>query len=197
MPRATSHEIRGPRRRTSQLGVTMVHMLVYVTALAVVINLGATLFVAVLRMHDAGTAALDESLALRAIEYELRETVSEGMSLLPVLGEFATSESTAVLALPPDLQTGGARYAVLQRLAEDDGFVVRRLGFQESPEGLTLTYMKTYRPVFTALGFEYGGDVAAARSVGLRFSLKAEENPQRPPCEHHLRIALGGIGGAM
>ena len=89
------------------------------------------------------------------------------------------------------------RYAVLQRLAEDDGFVVRRLGFQESPEGLTLTYMKTYRPVFTALGFEYGGDVAAARSVGLRFSLKAEENPQRPPREHHLRIALGGIGGAM
>ena len=190
MPRATSHEIRGPRRRTSQLGVTLVHMLVYVTALAVVINLGATLFVAVLRMHDAGTAALDESLALRAIESELRETVSEGMSLLPVLGEFATSESTAVLALPPDLQTGGA-------LAEDDEFVVRRLGFQESPEGLTLTYMKTYRPVFTALGFEYGGDVAAARSVGLRFSLKAEENPQRPPCEHHLRIALGGIGGAM
>ena len=70
MSRATSHEIRGPRRRTSQLGVTLVHMLVYVTALAVVINLGATLFVSVLRMHDAGTAALDESLALRAIESE-------------------------------------------------------------------------------------------------------------------------------
>ncbi len=195
MPRDRSRGIRGSRRRTRQLGVTLVHMLAYVAVLAVVINLGATLFVAVLRMHDAGTAALDESLTLRAMESELRETVSEGVSLLPVLGEFATSESAVALALPPDAQSGGARYAVLQRLAGDGGFRIRRMGFQETPEGLTLTFMKTYRPVFSALEFEYRGDAATARGVGLRFSLKTGKNSQRPPREHGLRMALGGMGG--
>lgn len=197
MPKRRHHSQGYQARREGQLGMTLVHMLAYVTVLAVVINLGATLFVAVLRMHDAGTSALDESLATRDIETELRDTVSEAVAVRTAIGGYQSSADTALLELPPDAETGAARYAALQRLAQNGGLVLRKLELQQAPGGLTVAYMKTYGPVFNILEFEYPGDLAAARALSIRFSLKAGENPQREAHVHSITTALGGIGGAL
>lgn len=183
-------------RRRGQSGITLVHILAYVTILAVVINLGATLFVALLRMHDAGSSALETSRMVRRIEAEVHDSVSEAVALHPRIGDYTTSEDAIVLELPPNEETGNARYAVLQRLVDEDEFVLRRLAFEETPAGLNVSYMKTYRAKFKMLELIHWGVEAWPRAVGLRFALRADENPQGPAHEYSIMAALGGIGGA-
>ncbi len=184
------------RRRHGQLGITLVHMLAYVAILAVVINLGATLFVAVLRMHDAGSGALEKSRTVRHIESEIRAVASEAVAVRAGIGEYDTSENAVVLELPPDTENGSARYAVFQRIADGEDFVLRRLAFEQTPQGLDLTYMKTYPPKLSTLELIYWGEPASARSVGMRFALSADANPQGTAHEYSITAALGGIGGA-
>ncbi|MFO7973999.1 MAG: hypothetical protein R6V12_05125 [Candidatus Hydrogenedentota bacterium] len=183
-------------RRHGQSGITLVHMLAYITILAVVINLGATLFVAVLRMHDAGANALENSQTVRHIETDVREVVSEAVAVRPALGDYATSEGAVVLELPPDEESGNARYAVLQRGGDDKDYVLRRMAFEQTPQELKLIYMKTYRPKFQMLEFVHAGNTASARSVGIHFALRTDENPQGTAHAFSVMAALGGIGAA-
>ncbi len=184
------------RCRNGQLGITLVEILAYAAVMLVVINLGATLFVSVLRMHDAGTTALEQAQVLRHFNAEFRRVVSESVALRPAAGAFETSEGVAVLELPPDPANGEARYAVFERIEHDDGFGLRRLVLQQTPEGLEAAYMKTYQIPFKALAFEFGDENAPARAVTVRFALSSEDNPQRAAPERIITTALGGIGGA-
>ncbi|MEA3365022.1 MAG: hypothetical protein U9Q79_05220, partial [Candidatus Hydrogenedentes bacterium] len=157
---------------------------------------GATLFVAVLRLHDAGSNALEKSHTVRHIEAEVRQVVSEAVAVRPGIGDYTTSEDALVLELPPNEENGNARYAVFQRLADEEGFVLRRLAFEQTPRELKLTYMKTCRAKFKILELIHWGVEAWPRAVGLRFALRADENPQSPAHEYSIMAALGGIGGA-
>ena len=182
-------------RRKNQLGLTLVHMLAYVTILAVVINICAALFVAVLRMHDAGSNALDQSQTLRHVEAELREVVSGAVAVRPEVGEHRTSNSAVVLEFPPEAETGAARYAVFRKLANvNDGVALQRLELRG--EQLKVVYLKTYNPAFGAIEFGRGDETGPARAVTVRLTPVDDGNPQREPREQVITVALGGLGGA-
>jgi hypothetical protein len=132
---------------------------------------------------------------MRHVEAEFREVVSEAVALLPGVGEHRTSDGALVLELPPDAETGAARYAVFRRLAKDDSVLLQRLALQEVSGELDVTYLKTYAPPFGVVAF--GGDVATnlTRSVTLRLAPVDNGNPQRRPRERLVAATLGGMGG--
>ena len=180
------------RNKTNSAGISLVSVLCYVFIMAVVINLGANVYISVMRLHEIGSKTLENTASIREVQREFRQVAKKATGMRQSFGTFQRSPDCLLFQLPPGDESGAENIAVFMKMADSDKTNLRRIELSGRGDAYEVTFQKTYNVVFEELTLETSPN---ARAVTMRCALASERTPQSAPPVYTTVAALGGIAG--
>jgi len=182
--------MRHKYNKRSQAGISLIEMLACLVVLAVVINLGATLYVSMHRMHRSGEKSMELTTSIKNIQREFRQAAAKSCAVRAAAGTFQTSSDCLVLEMTPDTESGAKNFIVFQAAADAGKLYLRKFEISTKGNEHEITGMKTYVLLMKEVNFTSGPNGGMAV---IEFVAADEETPQREAPRHKTIAALGGI----
>ncbi|MCC6695780.1 MAG: hypothetical protein IT365_09135 [Candidatus Hydrogenedentes bacterium] len=184
----------GPADGTS--GMTLVELLGYCAALAVLVNICGVVFVQSQRMSEVGEVALKRLETLAEIQSDFTTAVRGAQRIEPVLAGFAsTAEEVVLLQCPKAGDASTVRFVVFG-LRPGQRLHLTEYSMREGE--LQLERHKEYRVAFEVVQLSYATQpVEQARAVTLDLRLFKERIDNRTGGGAHIVASLRGEGGAI
>lgn len=183
----------GPAGGTS--GMTLVELLGYCAALAVLVNICGVVFVQSQRMSEVGEVALERLESVAEIQADFTTAVRGAQRIEPALAGFAsTAEEVVLLQCPEADDASTVRFVVFGR-RPGQRLHLTEYSIQEGE--LQLERHKEYRVAFEVVQLSYATQpVEQARAVTLDLRLFKERVDNRTGGGAHIVASLRGEGGA-
>ena len=175
-------------------GMTLVELLGYCAALAVLVNICGMLFVQTQRMSEVGEIALERLDTMAEIQSDFSTAVRGAMRVEPSLAGFTSTADEVVLHKCPAAGDGDTtRFVVFGRRL---GQPLHMTEYSLTGGQLQLERHKVYRVEFEVVQLAYGAmPVELARVVKLELRLFKERRDNRTGGGAHVVASLRGGGG--
>jgi hypothetical protein len=176
---------------SKRAGSTLLELLGLIVVLAVVINLGATMFVSATRLNAVGMKRMTSIADERELADGVRNTIRDAMSVVPALGEYRTGADCLILEMPEGDE--GTWYAVLRRFGDEPR--LGRLALRDTGEGLEAVKAKDYPPAVAEYRFAWDS-VQASDARLVSFFVRYEGEEEGSPWQA-IHTALRGRSGGV
>lgn len=181
------------RRARSTAGMTLFECLMTTAILAVVVNLGLSIFMSSTRLSALTTGALDRVNMVEDVREAFSRTLHEATGVVSELATYKTGDEQLVLSYPPTPESDGwRRYVVFGRIAPSAG--LGRLEISEKDGQWRADSFITYPLSVTGLGFTLDTErPLEARMVTLHVDVQTgSRKHSRPPKTYTFAATLRG-----
>ena len=184
----------GPTRDAS--GMTLVELLGYCAALAVLVNICGMLFVQSQRMSELGEVTLERLETMAAVQSDFTSAVRGAQCVEPALAGFtSTAEEVVLLQCPEAGDASTVRFVVFGR---GPGQRLHLTEYSMRDGQLQLERHKEYRVEFDVVQLSYATQpVEQARAVTLDLRLFKERVDNWTGGGAHIVASLRGGGGPV
>ncbi len=173
-------------------GMTLLEMLVYCAALAIVVNVCAMTFVHTSRLSVVGAAAVDRMNAIDAIRREFNESVRDASAIVDEFQGYHSDNHGLVLRLAPR-ESGIDRYAIFTVVPEKKHLCHRILAVHNG--NLELESATSYPIDIAAVDIAYNADPPSrSNTVSFHVQLAAGHGDNRVGTEGMFVASLRAPG---
>ena len=177
------------RQITNNSGVTLLELLGYVLAFAIVINLALSLFLDSTRLNALGVEVLDKIGQTEEIRREFQEAVRECSSVCKQAGTFETGADQLVLQTQPDSAEGEqARYVIFQTVQSPKR--LRKIVIAEKNGNLDTLSVVTYPLEVDLVKFAYDKGKLVSLDMTLK---KISDRVKKESTVHRFTSYMRGV----